>query len=136
VLRGPPNVILTPHVGGSTQEAQYDIGRFDAGKLVDYCRTGTTTLSVNHSSAALHGSCARRFALLHRNVPGVLARVDALIGEHGLNVDAQVLATRGDLGYVLTDIDKGFPAPLLAAVEELPESVRLTVLPGLGARSD
>src|SRR3712207_6997955 len=94
VLRGLPNVILTPHVGGSTQEAQYDIGRFVAGKLVDYTGTGTTTLSVNLPAVALHGSSAARFALLHRNVPGVLARVDALVGEHGLNVDGQVLATR------------------------------------------
>ena len=126
VLRGLPNVILTPHVGGSTQEAQYDIGRFVAGKLVDYGGTGTTTLSVNLPAVALHGSSAARFALLHRNEPGVLARVDALVGEHGLNVDGQVLATRGELGYVVTDVSGDLPPALLAALRTLPETVRLT----------
>ncbi|MGY1712272.1 phosphoglycerate dehydrogenase [Geodermatophilus sp. SYSU D00758] len=129
VLRGLPNVILTPHVGGSTQEAQYDIGRFVAGKLADYGRTGTTTLSVNLPAVALHGSSAGRFALLHRNVPGVMARVDALVGEHGLNVDGQVLATRGELGYVVTDVNDTVPPALLAALRALPETVRLTALP-------
>ncbi|TFV49556.1 phosphoglycerate dehydrogenase [Blastococcus sp. TF02A-35] len=125
VLRGLPNVILTPHVGGSTQEAQYDIGRFVAGKLVDYTRTGTTTLSVNLPAVALHGSSADRFGLLHHNVPGVLARVDALVGEYGLNVDGQVLGTRGQVGYVVTDVNAELPAELLAALTALPETVRL-----------
>ncbi|MGY1739500.1 MULTISPECIES: phosphoglycerate dehydrogenase [unclassified Blastococcus] len=126
VLRGLPNVILTPHVGGSTQEAQYDIGRFVAGKLADYTGTGTTTLSVNLPTVALHGSSACRFALLHRNVPGVLARIDALLGENGLNVDGQVLATRGELGYVVTDVSAVLPPDLVAALESFPESIRLT----------
>jgi D-3-phosphoglycerate dehydrogenase len=126
VLRGLPNVILTPHVGGSTKEAQHDIGRFVAGKLIDYTGAGTTTLSVNLPTVALHGSSAARFALLHRNLPGVLARVDALVGEHGLNVDGQVLATRGELGYAVTDVGAALPPELLGALRALPESVRLT----------
>ena len=129
VLRGLPNVILTPHVGGSTQEAQYDIGRFVAGKLVDFTRNGTTTLSVNLPAVALHGSSAARFALLHSNVPGVLARADALVGEHGLNVDGQVLATRGELGYVVTDVSAEMPAALLAGLRAMPETVRLVTFP-------
>ena len=127
VLRGLPNVVLTPHVGGSTQEAQHDIGRFVAGKLVDYSRSGTTTLSVNLPAVALHGSSAVRFALLHRNEPGVLARVSALVGEHGLNVDGQVLATRGELGYAVTDVSAALPPELVSALEALPETVRLTM---------
>jgi D-3-phosphoglycerate dehydrogenase len=133
VLRGLPNVILTPHVGGSTQEAQHDIGRFVAGKLADYTATGTTTLSVNLPTVVLHGSSAARFALLHRNVPGVLARVDALVGGHGLNVDGQVLATRGELGYAVTDVSAPLPPDLLAALRALPETLRLTTL---GGRAD
>ena len=126
VLRGLPNVILTPHVGGSTQEAQHDIGRFVAGKLVDYGHSGTTTLSVNLPPVALHGSSGARFALLHRNVPGVLARADALVGEHGLNVDGQVLATRGELGYAVTDVSGALTPELLTSLRALPETVRLT----------
>jgi D-3-phosphoglycerate dehydrogenase len=129
VLRGLPNVILTPHVGGSTQEAQYDIGRFVAGKLLEYGRTGTTTLSVNLPAVALHGASPARFALLHRNMPGVLARIEALIAEHSLNVDGQVLATRGELGYVLTDVSADLPDDLLTSLRALPETVRLTHLP-------
>ena len=130
VLRGLPNVILTPHVGGSTQEAQYDIGRFVAGKLVDYSRTGTTTLGVNLPAVALHGAPTERFALLHRNIPGVLARVEALIAEHGLNIDGQVLATRGELGYVLTDVSGELPTALLDSLRTLPETVRLMTFAG------
>jgi D-3-phosphoglycerate dehydrogenase len=126
VLRGLPNVILTPHVGGSTQEAQHDIGRFVAGKLVDYTHSGTTTLSVNLPPVALHGSSGARFALLHRNVPGVLARADALVGEHGLNVDGQVLATRGELGYAVTDVSGALTPELLTSLRALPETVRLS----------
>jgi D-3-phosphoglycerate dehydrogenase len=96
---------------------------------VDYTRTGTTTLSVNLPAVALHGSSAARFALLHRNVPGVLARADALIGQHGLNVDGQVLATRGELGYVVTDVNDDLPPDLLAELQALPETVRLTPFP-------
>jgi D-3-phosphoglycerate dehydrogenase / 2-oxoglutarate reductase len=132
VLRGLPNVILTPHVGGSTQEAQYDIGRFVAGKLVDYTRAGTTTLSVNLPAAALHGWSAARFALLHHNVPGVLARADAWVGEHGLNVDGQVLATRGQLGYVVTDVNGELPPALLGDLSGLPETVRFMTFPHRG----
>jgi D-3-phosphoglycerate dehydrogenase / 2-oxoglutarate reductase len=129
VLRGLPNVILTPHVGGSTQEAQYDIGRFVAGKLLDYCRTGATTLSVNLPTVALHGSSVARFSWLHRNVPGVLARADAVLGEHGINVDGQVLATRGDIGYAVTDVNAELSQHLLSALRDLPETVRLTTYP-------
>jgi D-3-phosphoglycerate dehydrogenase / 2-oxoglutarate reductase len=125
-LRGLPNVILTPHVGGSTQEAQYDIGRFVAGKLLDYCRTGATTLSVNMPTVALHGSSVARFSWLHRNVPGVLARADAVLGEHGINVDGQVLATRGELGYAVTDVNAELTPELQTALRAMPETVRLT----------
>jgi D-3-phosphoglycerate dehydrogenase len=83
---------------------------------------------------ALHASSAARFGLLHSNVPGVLARVDALVGEHGLNVDGQVLATRGQLGYVVTDVNGDMPAALLASLRALPETVRLMTCPGAEVR--
>jgi D-3-phosphoglycerate dehydrogenase len=113
-------------VGGSTQEAQYDIGRFVAGKLIDYTRTGATTLSVNVPTVALQGAAAARFGLLHRNVPGVLARIGELVSRHGLNVDGQVLATRGELGYALTDVHDALPPALVDELGALPETIRLT----------
>ncbi|WP_460751651.1 phosphoglycerate dehydrogenase [Myceligenerans cantabricum] len=105
VLRGLPNVILTPHVGGSTEEAQEAIGQFVSKKLRDYVATGSTMLSVNLPNLQLeHTGVAGRIALLHRNVPGVLAQVNQVFADHGANIEAQMLATAGDLGYVVTDI--------------------------------
>jgi D-3-phosphoglycerate dehydrogenase len=129
-LRGLPNVILTPHVGGSTLEAQHDIGRFVAGKLIDYTRHGTTTLSVNLPTVSLHGTSPARFGWLHRNVPGMLARADEVVSRYGLNVDGQVLSTRGELGYALTDVNRPVPAELLAELAALPETVRLVSCAG------
>jgi D-3-phosphoglycerate dehydrogenase len=130
-LRGLPNVILTPHVGGSTQEAQHDIGRFVAGKLIDYGRHGTTTLSVNLPTVSLHGTSPARFGLLHRNVPGVLARADELVGRYGINVDGQVLGTRGEVGYALTDVHRPLPPELLDELAALPETIRLVSCAGV-----
>jgi D-3-phosphoglycerate dehydrogenase len=128
-LRGLPNVILTPHIGGSTEEAQADIGRFVAGKLVSFVADGNTTLSVNLPTVALpqHES-AHRVAHVHRNVPGVLAQVNSILAAHSVNVEGQLLATRGELGYLLTDIGSEFSDAVLAELRELPATVGLRVL--------
>ena len=127
-LRGLPNVILTPHVGGSTEEAQEDIGRFVAGKLRDFAAHGSTSLSVNMPQVITDGGHATRLGHLHQNVPGVLASVNSILARHGVNVVGQSLTTRGQMGYVVTDV----PGPVDdAAVEELrsmPETVRVRVL--------
>lgn len=104
-LRGLPNVILSPHVGGSTEEAQQAIGEFVAAKLRDYLATGSTMLSVNLPNLQLQArGTTGRIMLLHRNVPGVMAKVNQIFAEHGANIDGQVLATDGEIGYVVTDI--------------------------------
>jgi D-3-phosphoglycerate dehydrogenase len=117
VLRGLDNVILTPHVGGSTQEAQEEIGRFVAEKLAGYTLQGSTALSVNLPQVlppALDGVHRRGF--LHHNVPGVLARLNAVFAEAGDNVVGQHLSTRDHLGYVVTDASEPLSA---AAVDGL-----------------
>jgi D-3-phosphoglycerate dehydrogenase len=128
-LRGLPNVILTPHVGGSTEEAQQDIGNFVAGKLRDYVADGSTSLSVNLPPVALPREAGQsRLLLLLVNTPGVLATVNSLLADHGVNIEGQLLSTKGTLGYVVTDIG-GAPTPdVVAALEALPETVRLRVL--------
>src|SRR5439155_22886393 len=89
-LRGLPNVILTPHVGGSTEEAQQDIGNFVAGKLRDYVQSGTTSLSVNLPAVALPREPDQsRLLHLHVNTPGVLASVNGVLAEHGVNIEGQ-----------------------------------------------
>ncbi|GIG27924.1 phosphoglycerate dehydrogenase [Cellulomonas marina] len=128
-LRGLPNVILTPHTGGSTEEAQEAIGQFVSHKLRDYLATGSTTLSVNVPNLALDAQPEQhRIAYLHRNVPGVLAAVNNLLAEHGVNIEGQLLATRGDLGYVVTDVGSLVDEAALAALRGRPESVRLRLL--------
>ncbi len=128
-LRGLPNVILTPHIGGSTEEAQQDIGGFVAGKLRDYVVAGTTTLSVNLPAVVLPPQPGtHRLAHLHRNTPGVLAKVNGCLGEHGVNIESQLLATRGELGYLLTDIAVDYAADVIEAVTQMPETVRLRLI--------
>jgi D-3-phosphoglycerate dehydrogenase len=128
-LRGLPNVILTPHIGGSTEEAQEDIGRFVATKLRDYLTTGATPLSVNLPNLGLeHATGTHRLAHLHHNVPGVLARLNGVLADRGVNVESQVLTTSGELGYVLTDIGLDYSADVLEELAGLPETVRLRVI--------
>jgi len=128
-LRGVRNVILTPHIGGSTEEAQQDIGEYVAGKLRDYLVEGGSTMSVNLPHLQLpERPDAHRIALLHQNVPGVLATIDGVLAEHKVNIEAQLLATRGELGYVITDVAIDYPPTAAQALAAMPETVRLRVL--------
>ncbi|CAM5793473.1 phosphoglycerate dehydrogenase [Cellulomonas persica] len=128
-LRGLPNVILTPHTGGSTEEAQEAIGQFVAHKVRDYLATGSTTLSVNLPNVALdQPPGVHRLAYLHRNVPGVLANVNATLAEHGVNIEGQLLATRGELGYVVTDAGSPVEDALVDALAAQPEAIRVRLL--------
>jgi D-3-phosphoglycerate dehydrogenase len=128
-LRGLPNVILTPHIGGSTEEAQQDIGEFVAGKLADYLASGATSLSVNLPEIALGvTSGTHRLVHLHQNVPGVLAAINGVLAQHGVNVEGQLLRTRDELGYVLTDIGSEYSAAVLAELRAMPVTIRLRTL--------
>ena len=128
-LRGLPNVILTPHIGGSTEEAQEDIGRFVASKLRDFLQTGATPMSVNLPNLGLeHAPGTHRLAHLHHNVPGVLARVNGVFADRGVNVESQVLTTRGELGYLLTDIGLDYSADVVEELAGLTETVRLRII--------
>src|SRR5580693_8840289 len=125
-LRGLPNVILTPHVGGSTEEAQQDIGEFVAGKLHDYVCSGATSLSVNLPGVALpHTPGAHRLLHLHRNIPGVLATINQVLAEHSVNIEGQLLGTRDELGYVLTDVGTEYTDDMLASLRDLDVTIRL-----------
>jgi D-3-phosphoglycerate dehydrogenase / 2-oxoglutarate reductase len=128
-LRGLPNVILTPHIGGSTEEAQADIGAFVAAKLADFQADGASALSVNLPQLALPpASGSHRLAHIHRNVPGVMAEINSVLAAHGVNVEAQLLGTRGDLGYALTDIGVDYPDEVVGQLRAMSPTVRLRVL--------
>jgi len=126
-LRGLPNVILTPHVGGSTEEAQEAIGEFVSKKLRDFVATGSTTLSVNLPNLQLAHTGVGRIMLLHRNVPGVLARVNQVFADHGANIEAQMLATRGEIGYVVTDISDVTHRGASAKLQAMDSTIRLRI---------
>nr|WP_265444423.1 phosphoglycerate dehydrogenase [Flexivirga meconopsidis] len=127
-LQGIPNVILTPHIGGSTEEAQEDIGRFVATKLRDYVDRGTTTLSVNLPSLTLEARPGgRRISHLHLNTPGVLAKVNSILAAHGVNIEGQLLNTRGENGYVVTDVAE-LPDAAVEELRAMPETIRLRLI--------
>ena len=128
-LRGLPNVILTPHIGGSTEEAQADIGSFVATKLATFVEEGNTTLSVNLPGVALpEQSGMSRIVHVHINTPGVLAKVNSILAEHSVNVEGQLLSTRGEYGYLITDISGDFSAEVLERLRAMEQTVRLRVL--------
>jgi D-3-phosphoglycerate dehydrogenase len=128
-LRGLPNVILTPHIGGSTEEAQSDIGDFVANKLTHFVEDGNTTLSVNLPGVALPEQPGMsRVVHVHVNMPGVLAQVNSILAEHKVNVEGQLLSTRGEYGYLITDISGGYTDEVLDRLRAMEQTVRLRVL--------
>ncbi|AEV82181.1 3-phosphoglycerate dehydrogenase [Actinoplanes sp. SE50] len=128
-LRGLPNVILTPHIGGSTEEAQSDIGGFVANKLAKFLSEGNTTLSVNLPGVVLPEQPGlHRIVHVHVNTPGVLAQVNRILAEHNVNVEGQLLSTRGEYGYLITDIGKGYSEEVLEQLRGMEQTVRLRVL--------
>ncbi len=125
-LRGLDNVILTPHVGGSTQEAQEEIGWFVAGKLAAFALEGRTELSVDLPAVlAPQLVSGSRIGFLHVNVPGVLAELNATLAEQGVNVTGQYLATRGEQGYVVTDVAEPVSPAAVAALSASPQTIWL-----------
>jgi D-3-phosphoglycerate dehydrogenase len=128
-LRGLKNVILTPHIGGSTEEAQQDIGEFVSGKLVDYATAGATAMSVNLPGVALPAAAGtHRLIHLHRNVPGVLASINRVLAEHGVNVEGQLLRTRDEYGYVITDIGTSYSEEVLTQLRAMDVTIRLRTI--------
>ncbi len=105
-LQGLPNVILTPHIGGSTEEAQQRIGSEVARKLVDYSDTGSTTGAVNFPQVQLPSRpMGTRFIQVQRNLPGMLGRLNEVIAKHSVNIASQYYETQGEIGYVVLDAD-------------------------------
>src|SRR5579875_238901 len=104
-LVGLDNVILTPHIGGSTLEAQDNIGVEVASKLVRYSDNGSTLSAVTFPEVSLPGHPqSRRLLHIHRNVPGVLSRINELFSAGNINIDAQCLQTDAEVGYVVIDV--------------------------------
>ena len=123
------NVILTPHIGGSTSEAQVNIGSEVAAKLVRYGNNGSTTSAVNFPEVALPEHNGRsRLLHIHHNVPGVLAQVNERLSAAGINIAAQYLSTFEDLGYVVIDVDSAASQSALDELSRVPGTIRCRIL--------
>jgi len=123
------NVILTPHIGGSTAEAQANIGKEVAAKLLRYSNNGSTVSAVNFPEVALPEHTGRsRLLHIHRNVPGVMAAVNERFSAAGINIDAQYLRTNEEVGYVVIDVDSDSSAVALESLCAVPGTIRCRIL--------
>ncbi len=128
-LRNLPNTILTPHIGGSTEEAQEAIGREVSAALIKYINSGATTGAVNFP----HIECqpakgTHRILNVHKNVPGVLRDINKIVSDHNANIRAQVLSTDADIGYLVMDLDQDVSSEVKKAIAALETSIKTRIL--------
>ena len=128
-LRQLDNVILTPHVGGSTQEAQANIGIEVTEKLIRYSNNGSTVSSVNFPEVSLPEHTGRhRICHIHKNEPGVLSSINKIFSSRAINITGQYLQTHKDTGYVVTDIDKDSSAGLVEDLRAISSTLKVRIL--------
>ncbi|MBV1872411.1 MAG: phosphoglycerate dehydrogenase, partial [Gammaproteobacteria bacterium] len=128
-LREFDNVILTPHVGGSTLEAQENIGQEVADKLVKYSDTGATTTSVNFPEVTLPAHPNNhRLLHIHRNVPGILSQINEIFSENNINIMGQYLMTNDKIGYVVIDVDAEYSELAIKKLKEIEGTIKARVL--------
>jgi D-3-phosphoglycerate dehydrogenase / 2-oxoglutarate reductase len=124
-----PNVILTPHIGGSTSEAQANIGLEVAEKLVKYSDTGSTIGAVNFVEISLQANCSKqRFLHIHKNVPGVLREVNYIFTSKGINIASEILQTDPEIGYVIIDTESELDSNILKELKNIKHTIRVRML--------
>jgi len=128
-LQGLPNVILTPHIGGSTEEAQASIGKEVATSLIKFVRAGATTGAVNFPQieSPLIPS-THRILNVHRNVPGVLRDINKIVSDLNANIHAQVLSTDANIGYLVMDLDQDVANPVCQAIAGLQTDIKTRIV--------
>ena len=129
VLQNMPNTILTPHIGGSTEEAQRNIADFVPTKLNDFIKMGSTVSSVNFPNLQLPQiNDEHRIVHIHNNVPGIMGKLNNIFASNNINIERQFLKTRDGLGYVITDIKKEYDENIIEKVKSIEKTIRVRVL--------
>jgi D-3-phosphoglycerate dehydrogenase len=129
VLQNLPNTILTPHIGGSTEEAQKKIAEFVPTKLHDFIRSGSTMSSVNFPNLQLQRiRDGHRILHLHINVPGILGQLNNIFAESNINIDSQLLKTNENLGYVIIDVKQQYDDKILEKLHNIEATIKVRVL--------
>lgn len=128
-LRNLDNVILTPHIGGSTEEAQRDIADFVPNKIMDYINSGSTVDAVNFPNIRLpKQQNAHRFLHIHKNVPGIMAHINKVLASYDMNIIGQYLSTDPEVGYVITDLDKEYNKAVIKELKAIEHTIKFRVL--------
>ena len=128
-LKGLNNVILTPHVGGSTEEAQKDIADFVPNKMMAYINSGNTVDAVNFPNIRLpRQTKAHRFLHIHKNVPGIMAEINKVLAKFDMNITGQYLSTDDKVGYVISDLDKEYNQDVLNELRAVEGTIKFRVL--------
>lgn len=128
-LRGLKNLILSPHIGGSTKEAQKNIGNYVPNKIIDFINTGNTSNCVNFPTLSLPEQReSHRFIHIHKNEPGVLLNINKIISSFNINIKGQYLKTIEEIGYVITDIDREYDKSVINKLKEVNHTIKLRIL--------
>jgi D-3-phosphoglycerate dehydrogenase len=124
-----PQVIMTPHIGGSTEEAQSNIANYVSNKIIDFINTGNTYLSVNYPNIQLPlQSNFHRLLHLHQNVPGILAQINGIMAKYKMNIEGQYLKTNENVGYAITDVNSKYDKSAIEELRHIDGTIRLRVL--------
>ena len=128
-MQGLSNVLLSPHIGGSTEEAQYNIADYVPNKMIEYINTGSTYMSVNFPEIQLPELAnAHRLIHCHENIPGILARINLILANNQINIVGQYLKTNAHIGYVITDIDKEYNKEVIKELKAIESTIKFRVL--------
>jgi D-3-phosphoglycerate dehydrogenase len=128
-LQNLPNVLLTPHIGGSTEEAQANIGDDVSNKLLHYLEQGTSfgSHTIPGLSLPAHPN-AHRILHIHQNVPGVLSQINSQLSQHNINIVGQYLKTNESIGYVVVDVDKQLSKQAAQLLKDVPNTIKVRLL--------